>query len=50
MTPATPSLPFAPTPVGNETWVALPTFARHGALTCVRKSVKTYVSPLPSLR
>ena len=30
MTPATPSLPFAPTPAGNCTCVALPTLARQG--------------------
>src|SRR5439155_744943 len=48
--PETPSLPFAPTPVGHFTSLPLPTVFDHSGLTAARKSVKTYVVPLPSDR
>src|ERR1019366_8057130 len=48
--PATPSFPLPPSPTGQLTELFLPTFDCHWLLTLERKSVHTYLVPLPSER
>src|SRR5579875_375931 len=48
--PETPSLPFAPTPVGQSTAAAAPTLLFHSGLIAERYDVKINEVPLPSER
>src|SRR5437762_2160404 len=48
--PATPSLPLPPTPVGQFTAVATPTFLPHSGEDLARKSHQMYEVPEPSER
>src|SRR5262249_10201780 len=48
--PATPSLPLLPTPAGQLTAVAMPTFFFHSGEVLARKSTQMYVVPEPSER
>src|SRR6476659_362798 len=47
---ATPSLPFAPVPVGHLTVLSEPTFDSHSLLEATRKPVKPLVVPDSSER